>query len=120
NNSEIVISSIPLSKDGKNVYMPLSNKSITIEKLKKISNGKKLITGNEILNDEATTMLNTIPTAEGAIQIAMEETTYTLSECKVLVLGFGRVGKILCDRLKGIAKEVYCEARKEKDLAWIK
>ena len=120
NNSEIVISSIPLSKDGKNVYMPLSNKSITIEELKKIANGKKLITGNEILNDEATTILNTIPTAEGAIQIAMEETTYTLSECKVLVLGFGRVGKILCDRLKGIAKEVYCEARKEKDLAWIK
>ena len=37
-----------------------------------------------------------------------------------MVLGFGRVGKILCNKLKKIGAEVYCEARKEEDLAWIK
>ena len=50
----------------------------------------------------------------------MEETTYTLENSKVLVLGFGRVGKILCNRLNKLGLDVYCEARKETDLAWIK
>ena len=50
----------------------------------------------------------------------MEETTYTLDSQKALVLGFGRVGKTLCSRLKNLCKEVYCMARKESDLALIK
>lgn len=118
-NSDIIISSIPLSQDGKNVFTPLSQKKITLEQLKLASKNKKLITGEDMIKDEVITILNTIPTAEGAIQIAMEETSYTLADCKVLVLGFGRVGKILCNKLKGIVKEVYCVARKKTDLAWI-
>lgn len=117
---DVVISSLPLTKDKINVYTPLSNKKISLEELKKISKDKILITGDDILSDEATTILNTIPTAEGAIQVAMEETNYTLHNSKALVLGFGRVGKILCSKLKGIGMEVYCEARKSTDLAWIK
>ena len=117
---DVVISSLPLTKDKINVYTPLSNKKISLEELKKISKDKILITGDDILSDEATTILNTIPTAEGAIQVAMEETNYTLHNSKALVLGFGRVGKILCNKLKGIGMEVYCEARKNTDLAWIK
>lgn len=126
-NSEIIISSVPLSKDGININTPLSEKTITIDEFKKISKNKKVIAGNlkeingyDILKDEETTILNTIPTAEGAIQIAMEETTYTLDSQKALVLGFGRVGKTLCSRLKNLCKEVYCMARKESDLALIK
>lgn len=119
-NYDIVVSSLPLTKDNINVYTPLSNKKISLEELKKISKDKILITGDDILSDEATTILNTIPTAEGAIQVAMEETNYTLHNSKALVLGFGRVGKILCNKLKGIGMEVYCEARKTTDLAWIK
>ena len=119
-NYDIVISSMPLTKDKINVYTPLSEKIISIEELKKIAKDKILITGDDILKDEATTILNTIPTAEGAIQIAMEETNYTLHNSKALVLGFGRVGKILCNKLKGIGMEVYAEARKSTDLAWIK
>ena len=118
--SEVIISSIPLTKDNINVYTPLSNKIITLEELNKISKDKILITGKDILEDEPTTILNTIPTAEGAIQKAMEETTYILSGQKAMVLGFGKVGKTLCSKLKGIGMDVYCEARKDSDLAWIK
>ena len=126
-NSEIIISSIPISKDGININTPLSEKTITIEEFKKISKNKKVIAGNlkeiegyDVLKDEETTILNTIPTAEGAIQVAMEETTYTLDEQKALVIGFGRVGKTLCNKLKNLCMEVYCVARKESDLATIK
>ena len=50
----------------------------------------------------------------------MEETTRTIHGSNILVLGFGRVGKILANMLKGIGANVFCEARKNVDLAWIK
>ena len=65
-------------------------------------------------------MLNAIPTAEGAIQIAMEKSKITLHGSKCLILGFGRIGKILAKMLIGIGADVYCEARKHSDIAWIK
>jgi dipicolinate synthase subunit A len=74
----------------------------------------------DILEREEMAVLNAIPTAEGAIQIAMEEMPVTLHGCKAMVLGFGRIGKILSDRLAGMGADVYVEARKYSDMAWIK
>jgi dipicolinate synthase subunit A len=65
-------------------------------------------------------ILNAIPTAEGAIQIAMEELPITLHNSNVLILGYGRIGKILAKMLHGIGANVYVEARKYADIAWIK
>ena len=64
--------------------------------------------------------LNAIPTAEGAIAKAMELLPVTIHSSNVLVLGFGRVAKILADKLKGLNANVFCAARKQKDLAHIK
>ena len=89
------------------------------EKFKKIANNKKL-TWYDILEEEAFSILNAIPTAEGAIQKAMEMTDITLHGAKVLVLGYGRIGKSLSRMLKGIGSHVTVEARNNKDLAWIK
>ncbi|MCR4434327.1 MAG: NAD(P)-dependent oxidoreductase [Clostridiales bacterium] len=44
----------------------------------------------------------------------------TLHDSKALVLGFGRVGKILSKMLSGIGAEVYVEARKYSDISWIR
>jgi dipicolinate synthase subunit A len=65
-------------------------------------------------------VLNAIPTAEGAIQIAMEELPITLNGSQVLILGYGRIGKVLSRMLAGIGAVVTVEARKYSDLAWIK
>ena len=35
-------------------------------------------------------------------------------------MGFGRIGKVLAKMLDGIGAKVYCEARKNEDIAWIK
>lgn len=35
-------------------------------------------------------------------------------------MGFGRIGKVLAKMLDGIGAKVYCEARKDEDIAWIK
>lgn len=136
-NAEIVIGSIPLSSNNIQINTPFSKKNITLEELAKKIKNKKFIAGNikkefyeynknngseiiDLLEKEELTILNTISTAEGAIQIAMEETIKTLHSSNILILGFGRVGKTLANMLKGIGANVYCEARKNEDLAWIK
>ena len=60
--------------------------------------------------------LNAIPTAEGAISIAIEAMDSSLSLSKVAVLGFGHVGKILANKLKGFGSEVTIIARSNKDI----
>ena len=131
-----VISAIPFSKDGINLNSVFSKDNITISELFKKSENKKLIAGpfkNEIhdlakkynielvdiMKNEELTILNVIPTAEGAIQIAMEESMETINGSNVLVLGFGRIGKVLSKMLWGLGANVYSEARKREDLAYI-
>ena len=50
----------------------------------------------------------------------MEETQRTVHGSNVLVMGFGRIGKVLAKMLDGIGAKVYCEARKDEDISWIK
>lgn len=68
---------------------------------------------------EELAVLNAVPTAEGAIQIAMEELPTTIQGCRVLVIGFGRLGRMLACRLKGLGARVTVSARNYQDLAWI-
>lgn len=60
-----------------------------------------------------------IPTAEGAIQVAMENTESTIHNSKVLVLGYGRCGSILALTLKALGAEVTVAVRRKKVLSWI-
>jgi dipicolinate synthase subunit A len=69
------------------------------------------ITLNEI------TILNSIPSAEGAIQMAMESTTITIHGSESMVLGLGRCGWTLARMLQGIGAHVTGVARKPSDLA---
>ena len=55
---------------------------------------------------------------EGAIQIAMEELPITLCSARVLVVGCGRIGKLLAVRLGGLGAHVTVAARKYEQLAW--
>lgn len=133
--SDIIVSSIPLSSDGININTPFSKNKIAISEVANYVKGKTFIAGRieeklyktfsetkviDLLKREELTVLNTISTAEGAIQIAMEESTKTLHGSKILVMGFGRVSKILSNMLKGIGAEVYCETRTTVNCAWIK
>ena len=125
-NKKIIIGPIPYSTDGKTLYAPFCNKKIDINLLK----DKKIIAGKipeevadiksiDILKNEYFTIKNTVPTAEGAIAKAIELTDINIDKANIMVLGFGRVGKTLCYKLKNLGANVYAEARKERDLAWI-
>lgn len=133
--SDVIVSSIPLTSDGTNINTPFSKEKINITEIAQYLQGKIFIAGRideeissklqgidviDLLKREELTVLNTISTAEGAIQIAMEESTRTLHGSKILVMGFGRVSKILSNMLKGIGADVYCETRTTVNCAWIK
>ena len=53
-----------------------------------------------------------VPSAEGAIQIAMEETARTLHGTAALVIGYGRIGMALAPRLRGLGMDVTVCARR--------
>lgn len=69
---------------------------------------------------EELTVANAAATAECALRVAMEQLDRSLLGENILVLGFGRIGKLLCHRLQGLGCRVTATARKNADLAWIR
>ncbi len=67
---------------------------------------------------EELAIANAVPTAEGALQIAMEELPITIHGSRALVIGYGRIGKLLSHRLSALGAKVSISARKWADLAW--
>lgn len=67
--------------------------------------------------DNTIAILNSIPTAEGAVQIAMEQLPTTIHGSKVLVIGFGRVGITVARTFHGLGAEVTVAARRPELLA---
>ena len=67
---------------------------------------------------EELAVANAVPTAEGAIQIAMEELPITIHGARVLVIGCGRLGRALAWRLAGLGAKLSLAARSYADLAW--
>ena len=71
----------------------------------------------DIMDRDDMAILNSIPTAEGAVQIAMEELPVTIHNCKVMVLGLGKVGSTLAVLLKNIGAKVLVVARNSRDIS---
>lgn len=78
------------------------------------AHGVRLIETAEI--DELA-ILNSIPTAEGAIMLAMERLKITLHGAKAVLTGFGRCGLTLGRMLKGIGAHTVVVARNPAQLA---
>ena len=115
-DADIVLGPLPLSSSGEFVNTPFSEQKVQIEELINEIGGKTFIAGSikqevyeiaeekditvlDIIKREELAVLNAISTAEGAIQIAINETPKNLHGNNVLVLGFGRIGKVLSKML---------------------
>lgn len=73
----------------------------------------------DYMQREELAVLNAVPTAEGAIQIAMQELPTVLFGQRCLITGFGRIAKVLTHDLLALGMDVTVSARKFSDLAWI-
>ncbi len=136
-NTEVVIGPIPFSSNGKDINTPFSEHTISIREFMHEMNAKILIAGSilpeiyDLANDEYVeiidlmkreelAVLNTISTAEGAIEIAISNTNKIIHGSEILILGFGRIGKVLARKMAGLSAKVTCAARKDEDFAWIR
>ena len=66
--------------------------------------------------NERFNMYNAIPTAEGAILITMESSENTVHNSHYVVIGYGRIGKLLSKNLKSLGGSVTVVSRSEKSL----
>lgn len=64
-------------------------------------------------------ILNSIPTAEGTLKVAIEHTDFMIHGSNIMVLGYGRVGKTIARLFDAVGAKVRVGARKEADLARI-
>ena len=136
--SKIIIGSIPFLKSNGEMYTTFSDKIIRVENFtKKKYKDKLFIAGNisnsakeklegsyekviDLMKQEELVILNTIATAEGAIDVAIQNTNTIIHGSNVVILGFGRVAKEVATKFHGLSAKVTCAARKTTDLAWIK
>lgn len=130
--AEAVVLPVPLSRDGRYV----SGTNCLLEKLSvllrpemqifagKISPEiKQILTANgcrvvDICQDEGFMIKNAVPTAEGAIEIAIANTPRTIYNSQILILGYGRIAKVLAALLAAMGAHITVAARKEADLTW--
>ncbi len=134
-DTHIFVLPLPYSTDGENLNAPFFDKKIPVtetvtalprnslllagradERLAAAAEARNIRLIDYFMREELMT-LNAVPTAEGAIQIAMSETPRTLNGSSCLVVGNGRIGKILSHMLYGIGARVTVAARKLGDLA---
>ena len=122
--SNYIIGPIPCSHNGEALNAPFHNKPISIEELfSLIKPQQQLLAGVlkpevleladkhnvvtiDMLEREELLIRNAIPTAEGAIKIAIDETDITLHGSRAMVIGYGRIGKVLSGMLRGLGVEV--------------
>ncbi len=136
-DTEIVILPLPVSKDGIRLNSPFcENAQIKLSELSKMLPENITIFGGKIpadfaescnekgikiidyFNDECLCIKNALLTAEAATEIAMRELPGTLDSSKSMVIGYGRIGKLLTNLLIKLNSEVTVAARRETDLAF--
>jgi len=64
--------------------------------------------------------LNALATAEGAIDELLRASPLTIWDSRVLIAGYGRIGKLLATRLRALGAHVTVSARSDGDKAYIR
>ncbi len=132
--STVIVLPLPVTRDGKTLNAPYSGNEIALDDsfarkminktvyggmLQKLAASSKIwqeVGADDYYRREELAVGNAIPTAEGAIGIAIREYPGTLNGAECLVTGFGRIGKNLSMLLHGMGAKVSAAARKKEDL----
>lgn len=136
-SSKYIILPVPASRNKKVINAPFSNSDIVLsEKLFSNLKNKVVFAGivSSLIEDVKPSGLyirdyyqredflipNALLTAEGAVSIALKEYGKSIFSSRCLVVGFGRIGKILAKLLKNMGAKVTVSARSVKDVSLAK
>jgi len=135
NGADYIVGPVPCSINNTHLNAPYSNTPILIDDVFRLIKPKQTFFSGMIKDDalnlaakysvncvdilkwEELALLNAIPTAEGALKIAIENTDFTLHGSNVMVVGYGRIGKILCKMLNGIGANVFPVVKQRHEAA---
>ncbi len=136
---DVAVLPLVASNDGVNVNAPFSEspeKEIPLKEVCRHLKSSALIVGGKLsggvqdifrqsgrefadyFTREELIIENCVPTAEGALQIAIENTPKTIHGSDVLILGFGNVAKATARVFAALGARVHIAARKQRDLAY--
>lgn len=134
--ADCVILPLPTAQEGGMLHAPLSRRAHPLEQILEplrpgqvICAGKvdphtaalarqRSLTLHDYFAREELAVANAVPTVEGAIRIAMEQLPITLHGARILVIGCGRLGRMLALRLRALGARVSLSSRSCADLAW--
>lgn len=134
-SAQCIIGPLPFTADGITLNAPLNNNDIKLNDLTEIINRSEVLIAGKIplhirtqleengisvydyLDYEEMTIYNCIPTAEGAIELAMHSLPITIHGSCALVIGYGRIGKLLANKLKLLNANTTVLCRKSTDRA---
>ena len=126
---------MPVSQDGCFLYTPFGSSALRLSALLPLVRPDGIVLGGrfspqirsqiesaglraaDYAAEETFALRNAVPTAEGAIQIAMQELPVVLYKLPCLILGAGRVSRALQSRLLALGADVTVAARRCTDLA---
>ncbi len=131
---DVLVLPLPVSEDGVLVQAPFSRQSLSLKKLAACVKPDGIVLGGrfgkaeqlfrelgiptvDYLDREELSTLNAIPTAEGALQILLEEMPAAIYHSRFLVLGFGRIGSRLAAVLHALGGRVTVASRDVVELA---
>lgn len=132
-NAGTIVCGIPFEKEGllyceENLEIPLPELRRCLRKRQRVFAGlipddfrrhceERSIRCHDFLKDEPLTLFNAIATAEGAILEALSHKETLLHQSNCLVLGFGRCGSLIAERLRGLNASVTVTVSSPTELA---
>jgi len=111
--ADLIVLPLPVTQDDERLHCPLTRHTVLLRDVfdaltpgQRVVGGKvgahvrslaeaRGITITDYLQREELAVANAVPTAEGALAIAMAEVPYTIHGARCLILGYGRVAKAL-------------------------
>ena len=123
--ADAVLLPIPFTRDGTHIFAPESPEEILIsdvlasvsEKSMIFAGNVKNITDDRILDyskREAFALMNAVPTAEGALLLALQNGKRTMLGMRVAVIGYGKVAFATAKLFHAVGTDVTVFARKEQ------
>ena len=129
--ADFAILPLPITRD--NLYLSATEEKISLADIVKLAAANKTILLGGMVSDDMKRLCNAhgieicdyyareelqkknaLPSAEGALMLAMENTEVTVNGMRALISGYGRIGKILAFLLLGMGAFVTIAARRDE------
>lgn len=127
-DADIVLLPVPTTRDKEKIFCPQTNKIIPLDYIRRANKNALVLSCGytfeglnciDYLKLDSFCLANAVPTAEGAIARAICDTPFCLWNARVLVIGCGRVARVLADRLNSLKCDLTVSARKSRDFSFL-